>query len=181
MIREVELFDNVLLNIDSPVHMADLVFNKVTFNPNDSSKRPPGWLTIKYKRILSRIKSDYDYGVLTEEQVANNYDKYAFNEESRMLEEVANLNNVVITGQGADFIFEIPKQGMSNSNKATPATAGTTTAAGMNRLVLWKDLLLKRVYSKEEKDRLQGVSADVITANRVKRELEVSELMRRTA
>ena len=42
MIHEVELFNNVVLNIDSPVQMADLVFNKVTFEPSEPNKRPPG-------------------------------------------------------------------------------------------------------------------------------------------
>lgn len=172
MIREVELFNNLLLNIDSPVQMADLVFTKVTFSPNDPKKRPPGWLTIKLKRVGARIKSERDFGVL-DEQLIKSRAQCMVEEEACMLEEVANLNNVVITGQGADFEFDVPRDGIFPATAAGEAAGTGIVSAGE----LWRDLLNKRVYGRDELDRLQGVATETIAAGRAQREKEELKAM----
>lgn len=66
MMKEAEVFSNVLLQADGPVQLC-----KFTGATLDGNARPSGWETVKYKRVNGRVRADRDHGV-TELQAARN-------------------------------------------------------------------------------------------------------------
>lgn len=132
MIKEAKIFGNVFVNADGPIQFADLSYTAETYQPEDPDRRPPGWFTIRDKRVFARERMDRDKGI-AEMVLANNRDLYVNQEENDMIQEMIKYSNVIIVGQGADFDF-----GQSILVPSKPET----------RPALWKDLKEKRIKSR---------------------------------
>jgi hypothetical protein len=63
MLKEAEIFGNVLLSPDGPITLCEFGPTTDNFDPEDPLKRPAGWATVKAKRVSGRVRADRDHGV----------------------------------------------------------------------------------------------------------------------
>jgi hypothetical protein len=74
MLKEAEIFSNVLIHGDGPVQLCDLGITSTNFSASDPSKRP-GWNTVLAKRVRARQRSDRDRGI-SEDKIVQAYNVY---------------------------------------------------------------------------------------------------------
>jgi hypothetical protein len=162
-----------------------------TFDPKNHDKRPSGWAAVRQRRLHRKEQLDRLRGVVEATIIERRAARQA-EEEEAMIREVMEHGNVVGVG-GLD-----PKELKKNA----PEKAGLRRADGsMNanpgvsleqldissdtfdpsdeskRPSGWAAIRKKRIYKREQLDRLRGVSEAIIQSRRAQREKEEEEAM----
>ncbi len=160
-----------------------VVVSPETFDPLDTSKRPLGWVEARAKRVLIKDQADRFRGV-PEEYILHNRPKREqevrtllsvplsaqvdTQEERLMLEEVATYGHLVGVGgpvSDTDLPLQVPVLEFTaeNFDPAFPS----------KRPQGWVAARKKRVYRKEQIDRLRGVPQSTVEEMRRQREIDV--------
>ena len=172
-----------------------LEFTPESFDASKSAPRPSGWEAVRQRRMHKREQLDRLRGV-AEETIIERRQQRTKEEEEAMVKEVLAYGNVVgVGGLSMEEVKKIARRSSVNRRSVRrPSTAAPAkTNVNFEKLDInpdtfdpsdpekrptgWAEVRRKRVYKREQLDRLRGAAEATLLNLRAQREQEEEALM----